>query len=71
MDKAKALNDQQRALWAEYGWLDWYSNNKTQAIADYKKEIELHPETLFAYKDLTNLYRGEGRYPDAEQTLQG
>lgn len=69
LDKVKALNDQQTGLWGEYGALDWMSN-KTQAMADYKKEIELHPETLFAYKDLSSLYMGDGRYPEAEQTLQ-
>jgi tetratricopeptide (TPR) repeat protein len=70
LDKAKGLNDEQSGLWAEYGAVEWLSNNKPAAEADYKKEIELHPETLFAYKDLTNLYRGEGRYPEAEQTLE-
>ena len=69
LDKVKVLNDQQSGLWAEYGALDWYSN-KTQAMADYKKEIELHPESLFAYKDLTNLYRSQGQRTDAERTLQ-
>jgi tetratricopeptide (TPR) repeat protein len=69
LDKVKALNDQQTGLWGEYGAIDWMSN-KTQAMADYKKEIELHPETLFAYKDLSSLYTGDGRYPEAEQTLQ-
>jgi tetratricopeptide (TPR) repeat protein len=69
LDRVKALNDQQTGLWGEYGAIDWTSN-KTQSMADYKKEIELHPETLFAYKDLTNLYVSDGRYPEAEQTLE-
>jgi tetratricopeptide (TPR) repeat protein len=68
LDRVKALNDQQSGLWGEYGAIDW--SDKIQAIADYKKEIEFHPETLFAYNDLTNLYTSQGRYPDAEQTLQ-
>ena len=68
LDKVKALNDQQTGLWGEYGAIDW--SNKTQAIADYKKEIELHPETLFAYNDLANLYASQGQWSDAEQTLQ-
>jgi hypothetical protein len=34
LDRAKTLNDQQSGLWVEYGMLDWYSNNKTQALAD-------------------------------------
>jgi tetratricopeptide (TPR) repeat protein len=69
LNKVRTLNDQQTLLWGMYGVIDWESN-KTQAIADYKKEIELHPGTLFVYKELTNLYTGEGRYSDAEQTLQ-
>jgi tetratricopeptide (TPR) repeat protein len=68
LDKVKALNDQQTGLWGEYGAIDW--SNKTQAIADYKKEIELHPETLFAYNDLANLYASQGQWSDAEQTLK-
>jgi tetratricopeptide (TPR) repeat protein len=69
LDKVKSLNDQQGGLWALYGALDWYTN-KTQAAAEYKKEIELHPETLWAYNDLTNLLTSQGQWPDAEQTLQ-
>jgi tetratricopeptide (TPR) repeat protein len=69
LDKVKALNDQQSDLWGEYGVIDWWSN-KTQAMADFKKEIELHPETLFAYNNLIRLYMSAGRYPDAEQTLE-
>ncbi len=68
LDKVKALNDQQTGLWGEYGAIDW--SNKTQAIADYKKEIELHPESLFAYNDLASLYASQGQWSDAEQTLQ-
>ncbi|MGB9416823.1 MAG: DUF3857 domain-containing protein, partial [Acidobacteriaceae bacterium] len=68
LDKVKALNDQQTGLWGEYGAIDW--SNKKQAIADYKKEIELHPETTFAYNDLANLYAGQGQWSDAEQTLE-
>jgi tetratricopeptide (TPR) repeat protein len=68
LDKVKALNDQQTGLWGEYGAIDW--SNKTQAIAEYKKELEFHPETLFAYNDLTTLYAGQGQWSDAEQTLQ-
>ncbi|MFL6427560.1 MAG: hypothetical protein ACJ71S_04900, partial [Acidobacteriaceae bacterium] len=67
LDKVKALNDEQTGLWGEYGAIEW--GNKTQAIADYKKEIELHPETLFAYNDLAILYASQGRWSDAEQTL--
>ena len=68
LDKVKALNDQQTGLWGEYGAIDW-STNKTQAAAEYKKEIDLHPETLWAYNDLAKLLISQGRFPEAEQTL--
>jgi tetratricopeptide (TPR) repeat protein len=69
LDKAKALNDQQSGLWAEYGAIDWQSN-KTQAAADYKKELDLHPENFFAYNGLITLYASQGQWSDAEKTLE-
>jgi tetratricopeptide (TPR) repeat protein len=69
LDKAKALNDQQGGLWAGYGAVDWFSN-KTQAMADYKKEIDLHPESFFAYQGLISLYQFQGQWSDAEQAMQ-
>ncbi|HEX6773095.1 MAG TPA: DUF3857 domain-containing protein [Acidobacteriaceae bacterium] len=69
LDKVKALNDQQSGLWGEYAALDW-NTNKEQAATEYRKEIALHPETLFAYKDLAKLFGQMGKWSDAEQTLQ-
>jgi tetratricopeptide (TPR) repeat protein len=69
LDKAKALNDQQSGLWAEYGVLDG-DTNRTQAIADFKKELDLHPENFVAYQMLIALYQNQGQWSDAEQTMQ-
>jgi Flp pilus assembly protein TadD len=69
LDKAKALNDQQRGLWAEYGALDWYTD-KSQAISDYKREIKQYPDSFVAYQGLTGLYTQTGKWPEAEQTLR-
>jgi len=69
LDKAKVLNDQQLSLWMEYGDVDWVGN-KTQAIADYKKELELHPENSVGYQRLMAAYTSQGQWPDAEQTLE-
>jgi tetratricopeptide (TPR) repeat protein len=70
LDKVKSMNDQQSGLWAQYGALDWISNNKPQAVADYKKEVELHPENFGAYQWLIWFYTNQGQWPDAEQTMQ-
>jgi tetratricopeptide (TPR) repeat protein len=69
LDKAKARNDHQLGLWAEYGAVDWFTN-RTQAIPDYKKELEQHPEDFAAYEGLASSYSGEGQWSDAEQTMQ-
>jgi tetratricopeptide (TPR) repeat protein len=69
LNKAKARNEHQRGLWVEYGALDWYTS-PTQAVADYKKELEQHPENFTAYQGLIGLYTNQGRWPDAEQTMQ-
>jgi tetratricopeptide (TPR) repeat protein len=69
LDKAKARNDSQRGLWADYGVIDWFTD-KAQAAADYKKELDLHPENFFAYNGLINLYASQGQWSDAEKTLQ-
>ncbi|HEX6496377.1 MAG TPA: DUF3857 domain-containing protein, partial [Acidobacteriaceae bacterium] len=70
LDKVKAMNDQQSGLWAQYGALDWISNNKPQAVADYKKEVELHPENFGAYQWLIWFYTSQGQWPEVEQTTQ-
>ncbi|HEY3988694.1 MAG TPA: DUF3857 domain-containing protein [Acidobacteriaceae bacterium] len=70
LDKAKALNDQESGLWVGYGAAEWLSNNKTQAVADYKKELELHPESFAAYQALIGLYSSQGQWADAEKTMQ-
>ncbi|HEY4009627.1 MAG TPA: transglutaminase domain-containing protein, partial [Acidobacteriaceae bacterium] len=69
LDKAKARNDSERGLWLEYGMIDGITN-QTQAIADFKKELELHPEDSFAYQGLVTLYRRQRRWSDAEQTMR-
>ena len=70
LDKAKALNDQESGLWAEYGALDGFTN-PAQAIADFKKELDLHPENFVAYRGLVALYTNQGQWPEAERAMQG
>ena len=69
LDRAKALNDHQLGLWAEYGDVELHGN-KAEAVADYKKELGLHPEDFVAYQKLATVYMTEGQLSDAEQILQ-
>ena len=69
LDKAKALNDQESGLWAEYGALDGLTN-QTQAIADLKRELDLHPENFIAYRGLIAMYTSQGQWSNAEQAMQ-
>jgi tetratricopeptide (TPR) repeat protein len=69
LDQAKALNDHQEGLWAEYGALDSFTN-PTLAISDFKREIEQHPDSVVAYEKLSALYSSDGMWPQAERTIQ-
>jgi len=68
LDQVKALNDQQRGLWAEYGALDWFTD-PDKAVTEYRREIELHPDSLFAYKNLSLLLISQRKWADAERAL--
>jgi tetratricopeptide (TPR) repeat protein len=69
LNTAKALDDHQTGLWAEYGVLDSI-DNPTQAISDFKREIEQHPENPVAYERLSALYSSKEMWPEAERTIQ-
>ena len=69
LNEAKKLDPHQQGLWTEYGELDSVSN-PTLAIADFKREIEQHPENLPAYKRLSALYESQSMWPEAERTIQ-
>ncbi len=60
LDQVKQKNERQFGLWFEYGRLDWY--DKPKAIADYRKEIEYHPENFGAYPVLCGLLSFTGDY---------
>ena len=68
LDQIKARNDHQTGLWVEYAWLAWM--NHSEAIADYKKELEYHPENNYAYQGLTALYFQDGAWGKAEESLR-
>ena len=71
LDKAKARNDHQLGLWVEYGDVAWAgATDKTEAIADYKKEIDQHPENFAAYPRLAAAYTSKQQWANAEETTR-
>ena len=70
LDKAKDLNPEQRALWASYGYVEFQRGNMAQAITDYQKELELHPDNFGTNASLAEAQKVLGQYKEAQTTLQ-
>jgi tetratricopeptide (TPR) repeat protein len=70
LDKIKAINPQQPYLWFTYGEMAVMHGQFFEAIDDLKKEIKLHPESLAAYRLLTELQKNRGLKKDAIITLR-
>jgi len=67
---AQQLNPNQEALWGDLGLIALRRGNRTEAMRDYKKEIELHPESAFAWKTLAELQNATGDRKAAIETLK-
>jgi tetratricopeptide (TPR) repeat protein len=70
LDQIKAINPQQPYLWFTYGEMAVMHGQFFEAIDDLKKEIKLHPESLAAYRLLTELQKSRGLKKDAINTLR-
>lgn len=55
LKQAEQLNPGQYGLWAAYGDLSSYQNQRPAAIEDYQKEIASHPEDVAVYPALAAL----------------
>ena len=55
LSSAKAINPRQRNLWGVYGYLALRRGDYPEAIRCYGKELELHPDSLWAYGALANV----------------
>jgi tetratricopeptide (TPR) repeat protein len=77
--KASQLDASQLAVWDSFGQAYFgLGNNQAgddknksydQAIAAYKKELELKPDSASAYNQIGNLYGAEKKLPEAEEAL--
>jgi len=70
LDQAKAISPHQVRLWAMYGALAATKNNANEAIKDFKREIDEHPEETQAYTILAQFQMQKGKTDDAIATLQ-
>jgi tetratricopeptide (TPR) repeat protein len=70
LNKAKEINTKQKSLWSTYGFLNFQRRDWNAAIAAYKKEISLYPDTLWVYIPLSQAQMNSGHFDDALETLR-
>lgn len=63
--QAERVNPEQAWLWSTYAYVEMSSGNDYQAISDFQKEIEYHPDNNNAYNMLSTLLIHSGRLDDA------
>lgn len=69
LGKAEKLNPRQPGLWDNYGFLAMMTNDNENALIDYRKEVQFHPQTAYAYRRLAQIELYLKRFEDAESTL--
>lgn len=70
LDKAKGLNNRQRSLWAAYGYVSQLKGAMNEAITDYRKELELHPDSYGVYRSLSYCQALQHRRIEQMDTLR-
>jgi tetratricopeptide (TPR) repeat protein len=58
--KARQINEHERNLWLVTGDLDWRRGQTSEAIDDYKKEADQHPDNPLAHERMAAAYLHEG-----------
>ena len=70
LEQAKAINDEQPYLWSVMGYRAMLHGEITEAIMDYKHELQLHPNEESIYPLLANTQLVLDKKSDAEATLR-
>jgi tetratricopeptide (TPR) repeat protein/transglutaminase-like putative cysteine protease len=70
LDKIKAKNPEEEYLWSSYGFLAQAQRNNDEAIADFRKELTLHPDNASAAGGLAEVQTRSGDALAARHTLQ-
>ena len=69
LDSAKELNDEELRLWSTYGYLALAKGDKPTALADFQKELAMHPQATEIYGALADLQGDLGHRTEQEATL--
>ena len=67
---AEKMNSKQPQLWTTYGSLAFYRGEVSEAIGDYKKELELYPDELWVYDQIAQMQGLKGDRAGAKETLR-
>ncbi len=70
LDRNMALNPRRRYLYLNLGAYYFHRGDYVRAEEMFKKELDLYPESPFAYRHLAVLCHKQGRYHEAQQWLQ-
>jgi tetratricopeptide (TPR) repeat protein len=69
LKQAQALDENAQDLWGDFGAIAMHRGDRTEAIRLYAKEMNLHPESDFAYRNLARLQNLAGDKAAALDTL--
>jgi tetratricopeptide (TPR) repeat protein len=69
LDQAVAINDKQRNLWSQMGYLAELDNSYDVAAADYAKELKQYPDETFIYPYLIKVQGRLGKKAEQRETL--
>ena len=70
LDKARSLNAEQRGLWSAYAFIAIKNGRQEEAIADYRRELDLHPDIVQVYPMLADIQAHSGHSADIPGTLR-
>jgi len=70
LDRAKTLDAEKEGLWTGYGYLAFFKGNLPETIADYKKEVSLHPSSYGTYSSLASVQDVFHQHAEAKETLR-
>ncbi len=71
IDRARVLDPLSAAVNADLGWYLYFARRYDEAVAQYKKALELEPELGWVYAFLLDAYVQEGALAEAKAVGQG
>ena len=70
LDQVKTIHETEPRLWAAYGYLEMRKGEMTAALADWQKELTLHPENTQVYEMMVPLLIAKNQRQQAEEALR-